>query len=123
MPSSWRGSGLGKYAKRILGRRIQKTKVRAGRNTRHELLKVKADLIGFFEQEGLVRYEMLTGKKQQLRRNIGKTLSNAQLRVSRSRSYYVQNGYQLWDFKGEYWLDELGNYFYVGRRKCVDRGL
>jgi hypothetical protein len=34
------------------------------------------------------------------------------------RNYYVKNGYDYWPFKGEFWLDEIGNYFYVGKQSC-----
>ena len=34
------------------------------------------------------------------------------------RDFYIQNGYEYWPFRGEYWLDELGNYHYVGTQSC-----
>ena len=34
------------------------------------------------------------------------------------RDFYIQNGFHYWPFKGEYWLDELGNYHFLGVQSC-----
>ena len=35
------------------------------------------------------------------------------------RKFYIQNGFEFWPFQGEYWLDELGNYHYLGVSACL----
>lgn len=83
------------------------------------MIVVKAELVDLFEQEGFIRYEMINGKKEQLKKKVaGKDLPKGQIDEDNSRDYYIQNGYQYWPFRGEYWLNELGNYHYVGTQSC-----
>ena len=47
-----------------------------------------------------------------------KDLPAEQIDEKSDRDYYIQNGFEYWPFRGEYWLDELGNYHYVGTQAC-----
>ena len=60
---------------------------------------------------------MLRSKRGFLKKKIAqKAIGRASIEDF-DRSYYIQNGYEYWPFKGEYWLDELGNYHYCGHGK------
>ncbi len=119
LPVAWRQSALGKYAVRVVNTRLLKARQRAGRQIRIHLESVRDELIELFEQEGFVRYEMISGKKESLKKKIaGKELPVEQVDDSSSRDFYIQNGFEYWPFTGEYWLDELGNYHYVGTQAC-----
>ena len=118
MPASWKNTSLGRYAKRIVDNRIQKAQSRAGRQIRSHLIDLRAELVDYFEQEGFIRYEAINGRKEGLKKKIaGKDLP-AQIDEKNERDFYIQNGYEYWPFRGEYWLDELGNYHYVGTQSC-----
>lgn len=119
MPEGWRNSGIGKYALQTLDRRILKARAKGGRQVRAHMLSARAELIDLFEQEGFIRYEMINGKKEQLKKRVaGKELPKSQVDDDSSRDYYIQNGYEYWTFRGEYWLDEIGNYHYLGTQSC-----
>lgn len=119
LPSSWRSSSVGQYSRKVLTTRLNKAKQKAGRIVRNHLLNIKEQLIELIEQEGFARYEMINGQKETLKKRIaGKELTGKQVDDSRMRSFYIQNGYEYWPFRGEYWLDELGNYHYVGTQSC-----
>jgi hypothetical protein len=119
MPAGWRSSSIGKYATRVLKTRLIKARDRAGRQIRAHLETVKDELFDLFEQEGFIRYEMINGKKELLKKKISqKDLPQDQVDEKSDRDYYIQNGYEYWPFRGEYWLDELGNYHYVGTQAC-----
>lgn len=119
MDSSWRNSAIGRYAKRVIQKRLLKARKRAGLQVRAHLDTVREDLFDLFEQEGFIRYEMINGKKESLKKKIaGKDLPEEQIDQDTQRDYYIQNGYEYWPFKGEYWMDELGNYHYVGTQSC-----
>ena len=119
MPASWRTSALGKYARQTIDRRLQRARAKAGRQVRAHMIAMRTELIDLFEQEGFIRYEMTNGKKEQLKKRVaGKELPKAQIDENQDRDFYVQNGYQYWTFRGEYWLDEIGNYHYVGTQSC-----
>ena len=119
MDSSWRNSAIGRYSKRVIQKRLLKARKRAGLQIRAHLDTVREDLFDLFEQEGFIRYEMINGKKEALKKKIaGKDLPTEQIDEKTKRDYYIQNGYEYWPFRGEYWMDELGNYHYVGTQSC-----
>lgn len=119
MPPDWRNSGIGKYASRVVQTRLVKARARAGRQIKVHLENIKEDLFDLFEQEGFIRYEMINGRKESVKKRLaGKDLPDDQVNENDERDYYVQNGYEYWPFSGEYWLDELGNYHYVGTQSC-----
>jgi tetratricopeptide (TPR) repeat protein len=119
IPGGWASSSVGLYAKKVLNTRIVKAKQKAGKIVRNHLLNIKEELIDLIEQEGFARYEMINGRKESLKKKIaGKELEDQQIDQANQRDFYIQNGYEYWPFKSEYWLDELGNYHYVGTQSC-----
>jgi TolA-binding protein len=119
LPLSWKKSALGRYATKVITTRIRKAKQKAGRIVRNRLIFIKEEVFDLFEQQGFIRFEMLKGKKESVKKEIdGNTLADVQVDDDNQRDYYIQNGYEYWPFKGEYWLDELGNYHYLGTQSC-----
>ncbi len=119
LSTSWRTSGIGKYTQKIVEKRIESTRVLAGKQFRRHLILVQNDLRDLFEQSNFLRFEMISGKKEVVKKEIaGKGLVREKIDEDSSRDYYVQNGYEYWPFTGEYWLDEIGNYHYVGVQAC-----
>ncbi len=118
-PPTWRESRVGRYAKRVVDRRLEASQIAAGRLIRRHLERIQADLAGHFEQSGLIRLDMLSGKKEVVKKEIaGKGLNRDQVDDKQDRSFFIQNGYDYWPFKGEFWLDEIGNYHYLGVKAC-----
>ena len=116
--NGWAASPVGRYAIKILNTRIQKAKERTGKIVRNHLLLTREELVDQIEQEGFARYEMINGRKENIKKKMaGKEIEKATV-DDENRSYYIQNGYEYWPFRGEYWLDELGNYHYVGTQSC-----
>jgi outer membrane protein assembly factor BamD (BamD/ComL family) len=117
LPSTWRTSGIGIYSMKIIEKRLEATRILAGRQIRRHMILIDNELRDLFEQSGFLRFEMLNSKREALKKEIqGKGLEKVD--QDAERSYYVQNGYEYWPFKGEYWLDEIGNYHYVGVSAC-----
>ncbi len=119
LTTEWRTSGIGKYAQRVVDKRMVSTKSVLGKQTRNYLRKIKSELRDFFEQSDFLKFEMISGKKESLRKEIaGKGVLKKQITEDESRSFFIANGFEYWPFQGEYWLDELGNYHYVGVQAC-----
>lgn len=119
LPVQWQNSSVGSYAKKVLNTRLVKAKQKAGKIVRNHLLNIKEELIDLIEQEGFARYEMINGRKETLKKKIAnKDLPEQTIDAGNQRDFYIQNGYEYWPFRGEYWLDELGNYHYVGTQSC-----
>jgi len=119
LPNGWQNQPVGQYARKVLNTRLAKAKQRAGKVVRAHLMAIKEDLLDLIEQEGFIRYEMVNGRKESLKKKIaGKDLVDQQIDEDNARDFYIQNGFEYWPFRGEYWLDELGNYHYVGTQSC-----
>ena len=119
MPANWQSSKLGNYAKRLLTKRIQNAQLTVGKNIDVHMRRIRKELAQMISQHGLARYEMLNAKKDTLKTKIAsKANKQESVQAQRSRSFYVQGGYEYWPFQGEYWLDELGNYYYLGVNSC-----
>lgn len=111
-------SAMGNYANKIINNRIRNTKAYIGDHTRAHLVNMRAELKDLYEQAAFIRYEMINGRKEQLKKKIaGKDIPKT-IEEEVDRTYYVQNGYEYWPFDGEYWLDEIGNYHYLGKQSC-----
>ncbi|MEI7973887.1 MAG: tetratricopeptide repeat protein, partial [Bdellovibrio sp.] len=112
------GSGsFSSYARSALDQRTRNARTAFGDLLQFRLRALLADLEDLIEQAAFAKYEMIGGKKEQIKKKISEESSRA---VDRSitRKYYIQNGFEYWPFQGEYWLDELGNYQYVGQSSC-----
>lgn len=119
MTPDWQQSAMGKFSKRIIERRRASTQDLVGKLTRNHLLKMKSELRDFFEQNDFLKLEMLGGKKEVVAKEIsGRKIPHKQITDDASRNFFIANGFEYWPFQGEYWLDELGNYHYVGVQAC-----
>ena len=117
LPLTWKSSGIGIYSKKIVEKRIEATRILAGKQIRRHLVLIENELRDLQEQSGFLKFEMLNSKREALKKEIqGKGLTKVD--EDTERSFYIQNGYEYWPFKGEYWLDEIGNYHYVGVKAC-----
>ena len=119
LPYSWRRSMVGKYSTKLIKKRLNNAQIKAGRQALTHLKAINKELKGFFEQEQYLRYEMLRSKRGFLKKKIARKSTGSVSVEDFDRSFYIQNGYEYWSFKGEYWLDELGNYHYIGKGSCT----
>jgi len=114
-----KGSALGSYATKIINNRMKSTKESIGDLAKAHLLNMKSELRDLNEQASFIRYEMINGKKEALKKKLaGKDIAEEQVDENQDRSFYIQNGYEYYPFQGEYWLDEIGNYHYLGKQSC-----
>jgi tetratricopeptide (TPR) repeat protein len=119
LSGGWQNQPIGQYARKVINTRLQKAKQKIGRIVHDHLINIREDLMDLVEQEGFIRYEMINGRKESLKKKIaGKELPGQQIDQDTQRDFYIQNGFEYWPFRGEYWLDELGNYHYVGTQSC-----
>ena len=119
MPYHWVSSWAGRNTAAIIKARIKVMKKRAGVVVRSILTEVKEELERLTTQEQYLRYDMLRGKRESVKKRIRKKRTGSfQIDEKFSRDYYIKNGYEYWPFTGENWLDELGNYHYIGLQNC-----
>ena len=114
-----KSSGIGAYSLKLLVNRTKSAKASTGDMVKAHLQNMLVELKDLKEQTSLIRYEMINGKKESLKKRIaGKDLGEVQVDEKRDRSFYVENGFEYYPFQGEYWLDEVGNYHYLGKQNC-----
>lgn len=128
MSPAFKQSPLGKYAKKLDQLRAKKTQKKLGKIIRRYLFDIKGEIRDMFEQVGFLRLEVLNTRKEEMKKEMRKEdeknvlleegIESKQVNESDSRTFYVQNGYDYYPFQGEYWLDELGNYHYLGISSC-----
>lgn len=116
---SWRASRVGRYATRIVDKRLKSTRNKIDKVIERHLRVIRAELKKHLDQKEFLKYEVLRGKREYLRQKISKKyLGDTQVIRDKTRDFFVQNGFEFWPFQEEYWLDELGNYHYVGTQSC-----
>ncbi len=119
MTGKWQASPIGRYARKIVDKRIEATRSFIGKLVRRHMILMQVDLRDLFEQVGFLRFESTSGRKEVVKKEIqGKGVVRNRVDEESSRNYFIQNGYEYWPFKGEYWLDEIGNYHYLGVQAC-----
>ncbi len=119
MAPKWQSSTIGRYSRKIVDKRIEATRAFIGKLVRRHMILMQVDLRDLFEQVGFLRFESTSGRKEVVKKEIqGKGVVRNRVDDESSRNYFIQNGYEYWPFKGEYWLDEIGNYHYLGVQAC-----
>ncbi len=114
-----RSLGIGSYSLKLINNRLQSAKIRTGDLVKAHLLNMTTELKDLKDQGSLVRYEMINGQKETLKKKIAeKDVKESSDSEPKTRSFYAQNGYEFYPFQGEFWLDEVGNYHYLGKQSC-----
>lgn len=99
-----------------LKKRSTRLLIRMGASLRDEVIFAVNDIQKQDYRFDFLKLEMLGGKRRQLKAQMsGQTAVDEAL----ERDDYVKNGYRYWPFQGEYWKDEIGNYFYLGENRCA----
>ncbi|MFN7903622.1 MAG: tetratricopeptide repeat protein [Pseudobdellovibrionaceae bacterium] len=117
--SSFKNSSIGQYSTKLILNRSKNTKLIIGENVKIHLTNMRTELRDLFEQSSFIRYEMISGQKEITKKQIsGSDITESLVDDNRDREFYVQNGFEYYPFKGEFWLDEIGNYHYLGKQSC-----
>jgi len=115
----WKDGAIGQFVRRALNSRLKSTRAKSGRMIRSHMIDVYNELRDLAEQNGFARYEMLNSKREFLKKKVaGRGIIKKSVEEDNDRTYYIQNGFEYWPFRGEYWLDEIGNYYYLGNQSC-----
>lgn len=119
LPQSWQASNLGAQTSRHLNRKIDQVEAKLSAYVENSLKAMGKDLIALNDQKEYIKYEVLNAQTEGARKELtGNEAPESFVDSKTSRNYYIQNGYEYWPFQGEYWLDEIGNYHYVGTSQC-----
>lgn len=108
---------LAAYAKKAYAARLRNMDKNIARVFNHKIALFQNDYRDLESQVEFLKYEILEEKK---RASKARMIEPKKLDDNEKRSFYVQNGYRYWPFNGEYWIDEIGNYQYLGVNRCEE---
>jgi tetratricopeptide (TPR) repeat protein len=112
--------GLVKFAKKVYGTRLAVTQGRLVQEYKRQLDLFLGNQVSFDKQYDLMKYESLNSKRIEFKNRIKLTdAQKSELNVEPDRNFYWENGFRYWPFKGEFWLDEVGNYQFIGINRCI----
>jgi len=116
----WSEAQVGAVTRNSLVTRQKASLKRLGKALRAQMIKYNRELIGFGDQKELIKFELISAEKEQARKTLeGRDdFSDGSSKRKASRFSFTKNGYEYWPFQGEYWLDEIGNYHYLGASRC-----
>jgi outer membrane protein assembly factor BamD (BamD/ComL family) len=116
----WKRSALGKQIAKNITQRIAVTEKFVSNLIRKSLIQMNEELLEFSDQKEFIKVEVTTAKTEgALKKMRGTDDPSEAITAKNSRDFYISNGYEYWPFQGEYWLDEIGNYQYVGVSQCT----
>ena len=110
------------FVEKIYTNRIQSAQQKIVTDFRREVTDRLRELKEYTSQFELIRYEALGIKKMQFKLSAQMTAaekSNFEATAQKS-SYYTENGFRYWPFDSEFWIDEIGNYQYIGINRCIN---
>ena len=88
---------------------------------KNHIVFLNKELLQLEKQREFLEYEILKYDQSQIKKRISQKKLGIKIDREREqgvRDFYIQNGFEYWPFQGEYWLDELGNYYYIGKSYC-----
>jgi len=108
---------LNPFLDKIYAGRLNYFKSQLATKYNQVILSLEKNIMYYNQQIKFVNYEILEAKKSQLRLKIAKD-ERSTTAEDQNRSFYIKNGYRYWPFQGEFWIDEIGNYQYLGENRC-----
>ncbi len=110
-------NSLNLFLEKIYSGRLNYYKNQLATRLNEVILSHEKNLTYYNQQIKFVYYEVLEAKKSQLKIKIS-AQANTSFNEDQNRNYYAKNGYRYWPFEGEFWIDEIGNYQYLGVNRC-----
>ncbi len=110
------------FAERVFSNRIKTVQKKMSDGFSRYIVQTKKQMDDYNQQFDLVKYEALNVRKNYFK--LTSTMSEEEkaklTSVADKRDFYTENGYRYWPFEGEYWIDEIGNYQFIGQNRCVN---
>ncbi len=112
---------VSKFAERIYKSRLATVNVRLIEGFRAYLELTKTQVDQYNKQYDFIKYEFLNSKRVNIKKLTSMSAEEKeQLNANQKRDFYWENGYRYWPFQGESWVDEIGNYQFVGVNRCIN---
>ena len=115
-----KNKSFSKFADRVFSNRIKTVQKKMSEGFAKYIEQTKRQMDDYNQQFDLVKYEALNVRKNyfKLTANMTEEQKAKLVSVADKRDFYTENGYRYWPFEGEYWVDEIGNYQFIGQNRC-----
>lgn len=112
------GRGFGAFLQKVLGWRKKSIHLLGGLFVKNSMLDMYQGMLSDFDKISFIKLEMLSKAKVKLQK--ASTLSKDENGVmKKGRSSINRKDYQyFWNFNGEFWSDELGDYVFALESEC-----
>lgn len=108
------GTGFPGFLKQVLGSRVKQIELLGGAFVKNSLMDYHRVLLGDFDKMSFIKLEMLSRAKAKLATNstsVDERSRGVRMPVRRDDQY-------RWNFNGEFWNDELGDYVFGLESQC-----
>jgi tetratricopeptide (TPR) repeat protein len=116
--TAFKNTPLAKMGLKILNNRSKNTRTAVGDKIKTHLTNMRLELKDLYEQAGFIRYEMINGQKEAVKKRMKNREIDNKIDETVQREFFVENGFEYYPFMGEFWLDEIGNFHYLGKSSC-----
>ncbi|MFA6034681.1 MAG: hypothetical protein WC889_17410, partial [Myxococcota bacterium] len=113
----WAGSRFGQSMTQILQTQSDALTKIIGKWTQIRLQNLRDSVVDFMNQAQLIDFETVNEQRKQISSTVDKTKDVA-ARVKLGRPPVNTDVETYWEFDEEYWVDELGYYYYTLRKEC-----
>ena len=112
---------LSRFVERIYKNRVSSANARLVEGFLKYLDVTKTNVEQYNKQFDFIKYEYLNAKRVNIKLQSGLSEEEKKkLNINPQRDFYWENGYRYWPFQGESWVDEVGNYQFVGTNRCLN---
>ncbi len=117
---NWRGSKLRDELEGILKEQYDSFEAYTGKWVKQQLVNQASDLTQRINNARLIKFETASSEKEVL--EAGGDIANLK-RKRLPRPDIPDDQHQHWNFKNEYWKDEIGYYVHSVRKECAELGV
>ena len=117
-----KNKSFSKFADRVFSNRIKTVQKKMSEGFAKYIEQTKKQMDDYNQQFDLVKYEALNVRKNYFKLTASMTEEQKEklISVADKRDFYTENGYRYWPFESEYWVDEIGNYQFIGQNRCLN---
>ncbi len=118
LSKEFKNSQLGHQGLTFLQNRLNEAVKIAGQKVQAHLIERQKELTRLNRQYEFARYELASATEREIKAPKPLAASPNPVTKEVGRSDFLARGLVLYPFDGEYWLDEPGNYRFIGQSRC-----
>ncbi len=111
-------TGFGGFLVKVLSWRVKSVSLLGGAYVKNSLLDTYRELLADFDKVSFIKLDMLAKAKSKLEKKTPMSEDEDGVLKRGSASINRRNYQFFWNFNGEFWIDELGDYVFALESEC-----